>query len=818
MTLESQSNYIDLEIKQKFRDEFCNFVEMNKSKEALVPSGSKTLRPLQSEEEFNKILNTENWAITQTEKSNILFFDLDKNEYDLKLKKFFNRRRDKYINNGELINSKHGFLKVIDADHNWCVKFADRYHLKSGIEIYAEKQWGIFAGKYYNLKNKDDPNRITTWYSLDDLHNDPIIEITKRDLEDVFGTIKLNDSVNNKNSLIPMSEIKSDDIEIMEGHRHLELLRYAGSVYAQKLPNNTDKIILEMLLAKNNLMCKPPLDKSEVIKLQQQAKNKCEQKPTKEFLKDSEISTNVQTKTPEEIHEEKIINQAMTYLKEFDVKTSKRKLEEWNETQEIKVSETVLINYTKEAKNRINKEIQKRLTEKKSNNIEEDNEINLNYARDSILALNHFLTINDKNRDLHIYKNGYYVKGGEDVIDSYIENNFEEESTKGFRFEVLEKIKIKTLIEKENLDNDENIINCKNRLYNLETGQVLPHTPEHKSITQWNITIDKKAKCGNFFKFINDVILEPMERVTVYQMMSSLLWKNDPLTKSYFLLGVGSNGKSSLRDIILKMVGKDNYSAISFEDFADKYLPAQLDNKIINFPDEIDDSKIVKSALWKSITAKRSFVGQNKFGHPFVVYPYCKIVMPCNRPPPIDDQSDGTYRRIVPIHFNQIFTNNLTEELEKQGQKLIDENFVKSLLEEKEISGIFNTLVSCLRRLKKDQRLINELTVAQVRNEWESLADSVKGFVKDCLIEDKEGIALKTDYYRKYLDYCKDKKYNAEGQNTFYMKFQNEGAISKKERLNKKSNPQSCFAGFKMKIDLENKKSSENEGLKAKDA
>lgn len=106
---------------------------------------------------------------------------------------------------------------------------------------------------------------------------DPIVQV----IEMICTRYGMNylKNVSNNNSLIPMSEIKSDDAEIMQGHnRHLALLRYAGSVYAQKLPNMTDKIMLEMIRAKNNLMCKPPLEDLEVIKLQEQAKDKCEKK------------------------------------------------------------------------------------------------------------------------------------------------------------------------------------------------------------------------------------------------------------------------------------------------------------------------------------------------------------------------------------------------------------------------------------------------------------------------------------------------------------------------------------------------------------
>ncbi len=103
---------IDVELKKQFRDEKCNIVEMTKNKIAVVPKGSKILNPLQSQEEFNELLSAENWGITQTLESNIIFIDLDSNEYHKGFDKFFNRRRDKYVNHSEFIKSKHGFLAL----------------------------------------------------------------------------------------------------------------------------------------------------------------------------------------------------------------------------------------------------------------------------------------------------------------------------------------------------------------------------------------------------------------------------------------------------------------------------------------------------------------------------------------------------------------------------------------------------------------------------------------------------------------------------------------------------------------------------------
>ena len=428
---------------------------------------------------------------------------------------------------------------------------------------------------------------------------------------------------------------------------------------------------------------------------------------------------------------------------------------------------------------------------------ESPDEIDLNHVRDFILSRHDFMTINDKNQELTYYQDGVYQVGGETIIDTDIETYYQEESTIRFRKEVTEKIKIKTLTERDEIDSDDNIKNLKNGLFNIKTGVLEPHRANHKSVTQWNVKYDKNAKCPKIFKFLNEVILENKERFTVLEMMAELLWNKSTLEKSYFLLGFGSNGKSTLREIVLRLVGMIHNADLSFEDLSDKFLPAELYRKLINFPDEIDDTKIVKSASWKSTTSKKSINAQRKFGQPFSFINIAKHIMPCNRPPQIDDKSDGTYRRIVPIHFDQIFDAVLTTELKQKGHKEVNAKFVESLLEDEEISGLFNILSLIVKQLKKRKHLAFSLTVDEVRKEWETITNTTKSFINDRLIVDENATVLKTDCYRAYVQFCKDKKFKIDGINTFYANFQKEGAIDKKARIDGKSgSPQHCFAGF----------------------
>ncbi len=67
-----------------------------------------------------------------------------------------------------------------------------------------------------------------------------------------------------KDNLIPMKILMQDDTRVIEGsNRHEAIMRYAESIL-RKYPNMEESIFLEVIKAKNKLMCSPPLAESEV--------------------------------------------------------------------------------------------------------------------------------------------------------------------------------------------------------------------------------------------------------------------------------------------------------------------------------------------------------------------------------------------------------------------------------------------------------------------------------------------------------------------------------------------------------------------------
>lgn len=142
-----------------------------------------------------------------------------------------------------------------------------------GVEIKGDGRHGIMYvtpsphqdGSNYEIIGITEPDL------LDMERTENFIAVTESKLKP-FG-ISYFASQNNS-SLLPMRDILDDHTVIYAGHnRHEAILRYAESIYATASPTITDTLVLDMMRAKNQIMCDPPLGDEDLQNQQRDAKN-----------------------------------------------------------------------------------------------------------------------------------------------------------------------------------------------------------------------------------------------------------------------------------------------------------------------------------------------------------------------------------------------------------------------------------------------------------------------------------------------------------------------------------------------------------------
>ena len=80
-----------------------------------------------------------------------------------------------------------------------------------------------------------------------------------------------------------------------------------------------------------------------------------------------------------------------------------------------------------------------------------------------------------------------------------------------------------------------------------------------------------------------------MKKYLIYlqKCLGYTLCKNSRRHKAFFLVGDGSNGKSTLLDMVKEMLGEENISNLSLLDLEHSFRPAELEHKLANIGDDI---------------------------------------------------------------------------------------------------------------------------------------------------------------------------------------------------------------------------------------
>lgn len=355
-----------------------------------------------------------------------------------------------------------------------------------------------------------------------------------------------------------------------------------------------------------------------------------------------------------------------------------------------------------------------------------------------------------------VYHNGVYERCGEVVINSVTNEFLGAKSTKHYQMEVVDYIRVSTYVDQAEFNKEKHLINMKNGIYNLETGELLPHTPEFLSTTQLPITYIPNVDCPTIKKFIAQVV-GPNDAFTVQEFIGYCLLKDYPIQKGVMLLGSGANGKSTFLSLLKRFLGSANVSSISLQDLdANRFSKANLYGKLANIYADLPDQALHNTGTFKMLTGGDQVTAEKKFQDSFDFVNFAKLIFSANKVPETYDQTDAFFRRWVFITFPYKFEG-----------KSADPKLIDKLSTQEELSGLFNWAAQGLGRLFEQNEFSNATATAVMKDKYEKLSSSVAAFVKDNLEAAADSTIIKADLYQEYVAYCSANKIAAKASNIF---------------------------------------------------
>ena len=328
-----------------------------------------------------------------------------------------------------------------------------------------------------------------------------------------------------------------------------------------------------------------------------------------------------------------------------------------------------------------------------------------------------------------------------------------------FRTDVLRLAESKMVYDITLLDADPWLLNVQNCVLDLRSGDVLPHSPQFDLGKLARFTYDPAAKAKRFLEFIDQVTAG--DRDLARQLQTALGYALTGSTKShvaFFLIGEGSNGKSTLLELVMELLG--DYAQVSpaslLTEQARESHPtvlANLEGSRFAVVNEIPMNARIDSARFKSLTGGDTIPVHLMYKDFHPMTPRFKLFIATNHLPRIADNSDGMWRRVVVIPFNVKFVGDACDQDLKD--KLVQEG-----------AGILNWLLEGVRAWQAGG-IIQTQNSKVARETYRQGEDLVGQFIDERLQEAPGQRLLSAVVYKLFQDWAGQGREQVMNSNAF---------------------------------------------------
>jgi P4 family phage/plasmid primase-like protien len=303
------------------------------------------------------------------------------------------------------------------------------------------------------------------------------------------------------------------------------------------------------------------------------------------------------------------------------------------------------------------------------------------------------------------------------------------------------------------------LLNVANGTLDLEKQELREVCREDFLTKKAPVSYDKFSECPKFDEFMtftfggDQDLIHFMDKALGYTLTGKI-------SESVFFMcyGQGSNGKTTLLELMMQILGPDFVTPAKFSTFVESKFPDQSGYEVATFPGTrmitaVEPRKAgrLNEELLKQLTGGDMMKTRQIYGKPFAFYPECKLWMSMNNQPRIAGTDEGIWRRVRLIPFTQTVP---------EARKVKD--FHKVLFNE-EGSGILNRL---LRGLKawQEEGLQMPGAVANATTDFRATQNVMQGFFDTVCLLDKKSYKIEAGkLYKAYQVW-------AEEQNEFVIR------------------------------------------------
>ena len=354
---------------------------------------------------------------------------------------------------------------------------------------------------------------------------------------------------------------------------------------------------------------------------------------------------------------------------------------------------------------------------------------------------------------------GIWKPNGEVVIKAFCQKYLGEEANRNRVAEVIAHIQRSTYVDRSVFDRNINLIAVENGVLNLETGELLPFSPDYYLTVKIPVKYDPEADCPRIKQFFREVLHEEDIPVMI-ELFGFCLYRRYFIHKAIMFVGSGRNGKTTMINLLRRFLGPWNVANVPLQTFAEnRFAVAELYGKLANTFADLSSQALRDTGLFKALTGEDAIEAERKFRNPFRFVNYAKLIYSCNKLPETYDDSDAFFARWIIINFPNKF----------EGEKA-DKRLIEKLTTPEELSGLLNLALAGLKRLLEKGEFSRGISTEETRELYLRMSDPVAAFVMDCVEVDPDSWIIKKELYAAFCEYCRQNNLPVVSENTFHKK------------------------------------------------
>jgi putative DNA primase/helicase len=334
---------------------------------------------------------------------------------------------------------------------------------------------------------------------------------------------------------------------------------------------------------------------------------------------------------------------------------------------------------------------------------------------------------NPENKQCYIFNSSYWQPVNENILRQFLKAcvaklsdvTDERYNYSDFQKKLYETFFMNLPFYQPVMESDVVMLNLRNCILRCDiTGSKnIPHDKKYFFLYELDYDYDITATAEKFDTFLLRVLPDESSRLLLQELVGFALTRCLKLEKCAILYGKGRNGKSVFFEIIRSLFGNYNISTVPFKYLSEEHYLARIENSLINYCTELGNR--VDKQIFKQIVSGEPLEARHKYGQPFTVTIYGKLMCNGNDLPTNIGSDPAFYSRVKIVHFTETIPDDEID------------IFLADKIKTDELSGILNWAVVGMNRLLQTREFTKCEKSNQILEQYKKDNNSVALFIEE---------------------------------------------------------------------------------------